>query len=130
MKPFLFTIILGLSAIAAKCQVAPVGQTEITEWQNNKNGAVSITYDDGSLHQFTKALPIMERLKLPATFFVITGGLPGSEYHGKFIGRPVNTIIAGRINLKTILIAAICSFVAVIFKSLGADRSSTTGNSP
>jgi peptidoglycan/xylan/chitin deacetylase (PgdA/CDA1 family) len=67
--------------------------TTITEWQNGKNGAVSLTYDDASRHQFTRALPIMERLKLPATFFVITGPITGSQYHGKFIGRPVAEII-------------------------------------
>lgn len=70
------------------------GRTEICKWQGNKNGAVSITYDDGSTNQFRYALPVMEELKLPATFFIITGGIPGSKYHGKFIGRPVKTIIA------------------------------------
>ncbi len=101
MKPVLLTIVLGLTIVIAKCQPAPIGQTQITEWQYGKNGAVSITYDDGSYHQFTKALPIMERLKLPATFFVITGGFPGSKYHGTFIGRPVKTIIAESANIPT-----------------------------
>jgi peptidoglycan/xylan/chitin deacetylase (PgdA/CDA1 family) len=82
-------------------QTNAVGQTVITEWQYGKPGAVSITYDDGSYHQFTKALPIMERLKLPATFFVITGGIPGSKYHGKFIGRPVKEIIAESATIPT-----------------------------
>ena len=68
-------------------------QTTITEWQYGKNGAISITYDDASRHQFTRALPLMERLKLPATFFVITGPITGSQYHGKFVGRPVAKII-------------------------------------
>ncbi|MDB5088709.1 MAG: Gellan lyase precursor, partial [Mucilaginibacter sp.] len=82
-----------LQAITSRGQQANVGQTSITKWQYGKNGAVSLTYDDGSINQFNYALPIMERLKLPATFFVITGGIPGSKYHGKFIGRPVKTII-------------------------------------
>ncbi|HLX93973.1 MAG TPA: polysaccharide deacetylase family protein [Puia sp.] len=69
------------------------GNTSITEWQYGKNGAVSITYDDASRNQFTRALPLMERLKLPATFFVITGPITGSQYHGKFVGRPVQQII-------------------------------------
>jgi len=73
--------------------VAQIGSTTITQWQDGKNGAVSITYDDASRNQFTRALPVMERLKLPATFFVITGPITGSEYHGKFVGRPVETII-------------------------------------
>ena len=72
---------------------AQVGATTVTEWQYGKNGALSITYDDASRHQFTRALPLMERLKLPATFFVITGPITGSQYHGKFVGRPVAEII-------------------------------------
>jgi len=70
------------------------GQTEITKWQDGKTGAVSITYDDGSINQFRYALPLMKRLKLPATFYIITGTIDGSKYHGKFIGRPVQEIIA------------------------------------
>jgi len=69
------------------------GQTEITKWQDGKTGAVSITYDDGSINQFRYALPVMKRLKLPATFYIITGPIPGSKYQGKFIGRPVVDII-------------------------------------
>jgi peptidoglycan/xylan/chitin deacetylase (PgdA/CDA1 family) len=67
--------------------------TTITEWQYGKSGALSITYDDASRHQFTRALPLMQRLKLPATFFVITGPITGSKYQGKFVGRPVSAII-------------------------------------
>jgi peptidoglycan/xylan/chitin deacetylase (PgdA/CDA1 family) len=93
MKPLLLVIITCFCFILAKGQTNNIGQTTITEWQDGKAGALSITYDDGSRNQFTKALPIMERLKLPATFFVITGGLPGSKYHGKFVGRPVKEII-------------------------------------
>jgi peptidoglycan/xylan/chitin deacetylase (PgdA/CDA1 family) len=35
----------------------------------------------------------MRRLKLPATFFVITGPIAGSRYQAKFVGRPVKEII-------------------------------------
>jgi len=71
----------------------PVGQTEITKWQFGSNGAVSVTYDDGSINQFRKALPIMNRLNMPGTFFINTGSIPGSTYQGKFIGRPVSEIM-------------------------------------
>jgi peptidoglycan/xylan/chitin deacetylase (PgdA/CDA1 family) len=94
MKLFLLTIAASCCALFAFGQSAPVGQTAVTEWQFGKNGALSITYDDGSYNQFKDALPIMEKLQLPATFFIITGGIPGSKYHGKFIGRPVKDIIA------------------------------------
>ena len=80
---------------------AQSGHTEITKWPDGKNGALSITYDDGNINQFKYALPIMERLKLPATFFIITGGIPGSKYYGKFIGRPVKTIIAESVTIPT-----------------------------
>ena len=70
-----------------------IGHTEITKWQYGKNGAVSITYDDGTINQFRVALPIMNRLNLPGTFFINTSELPGSKYQGKFIGRPVSEII-------------------------------------
>ncbi len=70
-----------------------IAQTEITKWQDGKTGAVSITYDDGSINQFKYALPVMKRLKLPATFYIITGPIPGSKYQGKFIGRPIQEII-------------------------------------
>jgi peptidoglycan/xylan/chitin deacetylase (PgdA/CDA1 family) len=76
-------------------------KTTICRWPDDKNGAVSITYDDGSINQFRYALPIMEQLKLPATFFIITGGIPGSAYNGKFIGRPVKEIIAESAGIST-----------------------------
>jgi peptidoglycan/xylan/chitin deacetylase (PgdA/CDA1 family) len=80
---------------------AQIGNTTITKWQYGKNGAVSITYDDASRHQFTRALPVMERLKLPATFFVITGPITGSTYQGKFVGRPVEVIIKESATIPT-----------------------------
>lgn len=69
------------------------GETEITKWQYGKPGAISLTYDDGSVNQFREALPIMNRLGLPATFYIVTGELAGSKYPAKFIGRPVEEII-------------------------------------
>lgn len=86
------TILVTLCLSTGLCN-AQTASTTITEWQYGKNGAISITYDDASRHQFTRALPLMQRLKLPATFFVITGPITGSRYHGKFIGRPVQEIV-------------------------------------
>ena len=93
-----YRIMLILSAIlfitfTSSCSRSSTGQTEITKWQFGKKGAVSITYDDGSINQFRKALPVMNRLDMPGTFFINTGSIPGSKYQGKFIGRPVKAII-------------------------------------
>jgi peptidoglycan/xylan/chitin deacetylase (PgdA/CDA1 family) len=70
------------------------GQTQIAKWDGDKAGAVSITFDDGSVNQFKQALPVLNSLNIKATFFIITGQIPGSKYPGKFIGRPVKDIIA------------------------------------
>src|SRR6186997_746574 len=77
------------------------GQTEITPWQNDKSAAISLTFDDGSPNQFSQALPLLNKLSIPATFYIITGNVAGSEYHGKFIGRPVGDIIKGTADTLT-----------------------------
>lgn len=69
-----------------------VGQTEITKWQDGKKAAISLTFDDGTINQFTTALPIMNRLEFPATFYIITGKIKGTQ-RGRFIGRPIDSII-------------------------------------
>jgi peptidoglycan/xylan/chitin deacetylase (PgdA/CDA1 family) len=85
--------VLGFLVISFTMAQSPVGKTEITRWQYGRTGAVSVTYDDGTINQFTKAVPIMNRLNLPGTFFIVTGFIPGSKYQAKFIGRPVQEII-------------------------------------
>ena len=69
-----------------------VGSTEIAKWRDGKKAAISITYDDGTINQFTTALPIMNRIGFLATFYIITGKIRGSG-HGKFIGRSIESII-------------------------------------
>ena len=93
-----FFLVFNNVAVFAQNQA---GQTEITKWQYGKKAAISLTYDDGSTNQFTKALPIMNRLKFPATFYIITGQIPGSQYQGKFIGRPVKDIIKETATIPT-----------------------------
>ena len=75
-------------------------KTEITKWKEGKQGAISITYDDGIINQFTIAKPIMDSLGLPATFFIITGKVEGSG-KGKFIGRDPDSIIEETATIKT-----------------------------
>src|ERR1700744_5327573 len=101
LKPLFLIIVISCQAALCKGQAVTTGTTTVTEWQYGKNGAVSITYDDASRNQFLKALPIMERLKMPATFFVITGPITGSKYQGKFVGRPVKDIIQETATIPT-----------------------------
>ena len=93
----LASIILAFSCANSQ----KVGETEITTWQNDKSAAISLTFDDGSPNQFSQALPGLNKLGIPATFYIITGNVAGSEYHGKFIGRPVGDIIKGTADTLT-----------------------------
>jgi peptidoglycan/xylan/chitin deacetylase (PgdA/CDA1 family) len=83
----------GVMIASSPFTIGQVGKTEIAKWQYGKSGAVSLTYDDGSINQFRVAVPIMDGFGFPATFFIITGNVSGSHYHGTFVGRPTKAII-------------------------------------
>ncbi|MGH9719526.1 MAG: polysaccharide deacetylase family protein [Bryobacteraceae bacterium] len=68
-------------------------RSEIMKWQDGKKACVSLTYDDSSINQFRIALPLMNERGLPGTFFIITGGLPGSRNKATFAGRPIMEIL-------------------------------------
>jgi peptidoglycan/xylan/chitin deacetylase (PgdA/CDA1 family) len=102
MPAMLVTIVMLTRPAAAQIDQTPpadpdaeaqVGHTEITTWPHGKDAAVSLTWDDGSANQFRAAAPIMDSLGFPATFFIVTGQIPGSRYDGRFIGRPIEDII-------------------------------------
>lgn len=101
MIKIFFTCACLFLCYSITAQKGDAGQTEITKWQYDKKGAVSVTYDDGSMNQFLKAMPVMDRLKIPGTFFINTGQISGSQYHGKFIGRPVAEIIRETATIQT-----------------------------
>src|SRR5215471_4400393 len=93
--------VTALMIPSSRFAVCQVGKTEITKWQYGKNGAVSLTYDDGSLNQFRVAVPIMDSFGLPATFFIITGNITGSQYQGTFVGRSTTSIIQETASVPT-----------------------------
>jgi peptidoglycan/xylan/chitin deacetylase (PgdA/CDA1 family) len=98
----LLVVFIILSGFGCKTKnQKPAGYTEIEKWQDGKRSAVSLTYDDGSINQFDVALPIMNKLKLPATFYINTGNIQGSRYQRKFIGRPVHEIIKETAEMPT-----------------------------
>jgi peptidoglycan/xylan/chitin deacetylase (PgdA/CDA1 family) len=99
-KPCLLAII-GLMIVFVRIAHSQNDATQIAKWQYGKTGAVSLTYDDGSINQFRIAVPIMDSLNFPATFFIITGEIPGSRYHGTFIGRPKKDIIQETATMPT-----------------------------
>jgi peptidoglycan/xylan/chitin deacetylase (PgdA/CDA1 family) len=84
MKSLLTPLLIALLGFSCTPTDPIVGQTEITKFQGNKKGAISVTYDDGIVNQLTIAKPIMDSLGLPATFYIITGKVAGSG-EGKLI---------------------------------------------
>lgn len=94
-------LLVFLASSACVSKKAPVGRTRICTWAQDKNGAVSITYDDGIRTQFSQVLPIMQQLQLPGTFFVITGPIQGSTHPTTFLGRPVATILRSTLQQPT-----------------------------
>jgi peptidoglycan/xylan/chitin deacetylase (PgdA/CDA1 family) len=77
------------------------GQTEVLKWKDGKTAAISITYDGGTINQFRVALPIMNEMGLPATFYIVTGDIKGAEHTGEFIGRDVGLIVEESKSVKT-----------------------------
>ena len=71
--------LMAVAALGAQTPSAQAPKTEITKWQDGKSAAVAITYDDSTINQFRIALPLMNQRGLVATFFVITGQIPGSK---------------------------------------------------
>ncbi len=99
-KIFVANLFIALLMSCTNGRDQNIGHTTVSKWQGNKKSAVSITYDDGIITQFTVARPIMNKLNLPATFFILTGKINGSE-KGKFLGRPKDQIIEETALIKT-----------------------------
>ncbi len=99
MKRLRIALLVGVLSIVPLS--AQQFRTDITKWQDGKLAAVSMTYDDSTINQFRIALPMMNERGLPATFFVITGEIPGSEYRPTFVGRPIMDIIRESAKLPT-----------------------------
>lgn len=94
VKPLTILFLVGILFSAnINADEEVVARTEILKWPQGKRAAISITYDDGSENQFKVALPIMQRLGLPATFFIITGEVKGSKYKAKYFGKPLQEIL-------------------------------------
>jgi peptidoglycan/xylan/chitin deacetylase (PgdA/CDA1 family) len=88
--------ILKFLFVFTLCSVNPLtlkAQSEVLKWMDGKSGAVTITFDGGTINQFKVALPILNERGMTGTFFIVTGDITGAKYRGEFIGRPVSEIV-------------------------------------
>jgi len=123
-----YTLLFLVALIS--CSQPDTGETLITKWQGDKKSAISITYDDGIINQFTVARPIINDLGLPDTFYIITGKVEGSG-KGKFIGRNPELIIQETAKQKTNTANFFerASLIAFTGTNEGADYHSRAGSS-
>ena len=89
--PLIFVVLAAFAGCSK--HTGKSGETEIAQWKDDKNGAISITYDDASINQFRKALPIMDSIGIKGTFFINTAHIRDGVIPPKFIGRPIDDII-------------------------------------
>ncbi|WP_300726481.1 polysaccharide deacetylase family protein [uncultured Bacteroides sp.] len=69
MKTTFLTILTGCF-LSIQANTPQSDRPIITTWQNDKQAAICYTFDDACPNQFTTAIPILDRYKAPATFFV------------------------------------------------------------
>lgn len=89
----IFLILSGLIILQFIRSANLYSQTEILKWKDGKSSCVSITFDDNTRNQFQIAMPILDELEMPATFFINTWNVSGSKYYPTFIGRPIMDIL-------------------------------------
>lgn len=78
-----------------------LGASEIQGWHSKKQ-AVHLTFDDGFANFATTAMPVLRRLGLPASIYVISGYLDTQRRLPTFVGRAAfGHCLPGRIELDT-----------------------------
>jgi len=77
-EPDLARFTWQMETLARWCNVLPLGEAVQRLWAGTlPPRAVAITFDDGYADNFTLALPVLQRLGLPAAVFVASGFLDG-----------------------------------------------------
>lgn len=90
-----------MELVARRFNVLPLGEAvRRLEEGSLPSRALCITFDDGYANNATIALPILQRLGIPATFFVATGFLNGGRMWNDTVFESARRMPTGKINLN------------------------------
>ena len=61
-----------LEAKETESDTAVETKFKLTDWYENSNGAISLSFDDASMTQYTEGVPILDKYGIKATFALVT----------------------------------------------------------
>jgi peptidoglycan/xylan/chitin deacetylase (PgdA/CDA1 family) len=70
-----------MSVLARRAHPVPIGDLVacVLEGRPIPRGAVAVTFDDGYKDLMEHALPVLREFKIPAAFFIVSGGVGGTD---------------------------------------------------
>lgn len=116
-----------MQTLARNFRVLPLGEaTELLGEGRLGPRAAAITFDDGYADNFTVALPILKRFRLPATFFVTTGYADGGRMWNDSVIEALRVIEPGNLDLRELGVgmhtvndlASRCNAIAAVIAAL------------
>jgi len=76
----IFTFLALLFIVCLPMQVSAADH-QITQWAGNKAAAVSITFDDGHISDYTLAVPALNERGFQGTFFIVTDWIDSATWN-------------------------------------------------
>ncbi len=62
----------GMKVKEDTVETASDNSYKIADWYNNKDGAITLSFDDGTVTQFALGVPVLDKYKMKATFALIS----------------------------------------------------------
>lgn len=85
-----------MSVLARRANPVPIGDLVacVREGRPFPRGAVAVTFDDGYRDLMEFALPVLKEFRIPAAFFIVTGGIGATDAWNRIEGVPNEPIMS------------------------------------